>query len=71
MVFFFSGLIGRSWAMVFLSGGYRVKIYDNQPGQASRAIAEIRSVPNWGKSVLWQHTNHFQETQENKRPNRG
>ncbi|XP_053483508.1 lambda-crystallin homolog [Ictalurus furcatus] len=37
-----SGLIGRSWAMVFLSGGYRVKIYDNQPGQASRAIAEIR-----------------------------
>ncbi|KAI5621305.1 lambda-crystallin-like, partial [Silurus asotus] len=37
-----SGLIGRSWAMVFLSGGYRVKIYDNQPGQASGAIAEIR-----------------------------
>ncbi|KAK3569170.1 hypothetical protein QTP86_025988 [Hemibagrus guttatus] len=37
-----SGLIGRSWAMVFISGGYRVKIYDNQPGQASRAIAEIR-----------------------------
>ncbi|KAG9271346.1 hypothetical protein AMEX_G14256 [Astyanax mexicanus] len=41
-VFFFSGLIGRSWAMVFLSGGYKVKIYDNQPGQASRAIAEIK-----------------------------
>uniref|UniRef100_A0A8B9J6C7 L-gulonate 3-dehydrogenase n=1 Tax=Astyanax mexicanus TaxID=7994 RepID=A0A8B9J6C7_ASTMX len=40
--FFFSGLIGRSWAMVFLSGGYKVKIYDNQPGQASRAIAEIK-----------------------------
>ncbi|XP_062861973.1 lambda-crystallin homolog [Trichomycterus rosablanca] len=37
-----SGLIGRSWAMVFLSGGYRVKLYDNQPGQASRAITEIR-----------------------------
>uniref|UniRef100_W5KDH1 L-gulonate 3-dehydrogenase n=1 Tax=Astyanax mexicanus TaxID=7994 RepID=W5KDH1_ASTMX len=37
-----SGLIGRSWAMVFLSGGYKVKIYDNQPGQASRAIAEIK-----------------------------
>uniref|UniRef100_A0A8C1F6W6 L-gulonate 3-dehydrogenase n=1 Tax=Cyprinus carpio carpio TaxID=630221 RepID=A0A8C1F6W6_CYPCA len=37
-----SGLIGRSWAMVFLSGGYMVKIYDNKPGQASGAITEIR-----------------------------
>ncbi|XP_036414067.1 lambda-crystallin homolog [Colossoma macropomum] len=37
-----SGLIGRSWAMVFLSGGYKVKIYDNQPGQALRAITDIR-----------------------------
>ncbi|KAM7406904.1 hypothetical protein PAMA_002885 [Pampus argenteus] len=37
-----SGLIGRSWAMVFASGGYSVKIYDNQPGQAANAIAEIR-----------------------------
>ncbi|KAJ8409907.1 hypothetical protein AAFF_G00209480 [Aldrovandia affinis] len=37
-----SGLIGRSWAMVFLSGGYRVKIYDNQPGQAARAAQEVR-----------------------------
>ncbi|MEQ2228809.1 hypothetical protein ILYODFUR_012506 [Ilyodon furcidens] len=37
-----SGLIGRSWAMVFASGGYRVKIYDNQAGQAARAVLEIR-----------------------------
>ncbi|KAM6970416.1 lambda-crystallin homolog [Aplochiton taeniatus] len=37
-----SGLIGRSWAMVFVSGGYRVKIYDNQPGQAAKAITEVR-----------------------------
>uniref|UniRef100_H3DE05 Crystallin, lambda 1 n=1 Tax=Tetraodon nigroviridis TaxID=99883 RepID=H3DE05_TETNG len=37
-----SGLIGRSWAMVFISGGYNVKIYDNQPGQAAKAITEIR-----------------------------
>ncbi|KAJ8352600.1 hypothetical protein SKAU_G00240760 [Synaphobranchus kaupii] len=36
-----SGLIGRSWAMVFLSGGFRVKIYDCQPGQAASAIQEI------------------------------
>ncbi|XP_058644112.1 lambda-crystallin homolog isoform X2 [Onychostoma macrolepis] len=28
--------------MVFLSGGYMVKIYDNKPGQASGAITEIR-----------------------------
>uniref|UniRef100_A0AAZ1X1T3 Crystallin, lambda 1 n=1 Tax=Oreochromis aureus TaxID=47969 RepID=A0AAZ1X1T3_OREAU len=33
-----SGLIGRSWAMLFVSGGYNVKIYDNQPGQSARAI---------------------------------
>ncbi|XP_015219717.1 lambda-crystallin homolog [Lepisosteus oculatus] len=38
-----SGLIGRSWAMVFVSGGYRVKIYDNQPGQATCAVEEIRT----------------------------
>lgn len=37
-----SGLIGRSWAMVFISGGYTVKIYDNQEGQAAKAITEIR-----------------------------
>ncbi|KAL0963577.1 hypothetical protein UPYG_G00308180 [Umbra pygmaea] len=37
-----SGLIGRSWAMVFMSGGYRVKVYDNQPGQAARAVQEVR-----------------------------
>ncbi|XP_077473994.1 lambda-crystallin homolog [Stigmatopora argus] len=37
-----SGLIGRSWAMVFVSGGYRVKIYDNKPGQAANCINEIQ-----------------------------
>lgn len=37
-----SGLIGRSWSMVFASGGYSVRIYDNQPGQAANAIKEIR-----------------------------
>ncbi|KAG9333385.1 hypothetical protein JZ751_012694 [Albula glossodonta] len=36
-----SGLIGRSWAMVFLSGGFRVKIYDSQSGQAACAIQEV------------------------------
>nr|XP_057939078.1 lambda-crystallin homolog isoform X2 [Doryrhamphus excisus] len=37
-----SGLIGRSWAMVFASGGYSVKMYDNQPGQADKAVTELR-----------------------------
>ncbi|KAM8854971.1 lambda-crystallin homolog isoform 3-T3 [Spinachia spinachia] len=37
-----SGLIGRSWAMVFVSGGHSVKIYDNQPGASAKAVAEIR-----------------------------
>uniref|UniRef100_A0A3P9DFS2 L-gulonate 3-dehydrogenase n=1 Tax=Maylandia zebra TaxID=106582 RepID=A0A3P9DFS2_9CICH len=37
-----SGLIGRSWAMLFVSGGYNVKIYDNQPGQSTKAITEIK-----------------------------
>uniref|UniRef100_A0A3Q3XBI9 Uncharacterized protein n=1 Tax=Mola mola TaxID=94237 RepID=A0A3Q3XBI9_MOLML len=42
IISFCLGLIGRSWAMVFVGGGYRVKIYDNQPGQAAKAITEIR-----------------------------
>lgn len=28
--------------MVFASGGFSVKIYDNQPGQAAKAITEIK-----------------------------
>lgn len=38
----FSGLIGCSWAMVFASGGFGVKIYDNQPEQAAKAITAIK-----------------------------
>ncbi|XP_045560853.1 lambda-crystallin homolog [Salmo salar] len=49
-----SGLIGRSWAMVFMSGGYRVKIYDNQ---AARAFQEVRS-------VLENKAKHLEELQE-------
>lgn len=44
VIFFPSGLIGRSWAMLFVSGGYNVKIYDNQPGQSTKAITEIKWV---------------------------
>lgn len=37
--------------MVFVGGGYRVKIYDNQPGQAAKAITEIRSAFFFDNSV--------------------
>ncbi|XP_072300261.1 lambda-crystallin homolog [Eucyclogobius newberryi] len=37
-----SGLIGRSWALVFISGGLSVKIYDKQPGMAASALSSIR-----------------------------
>ncbi|HZP92239.1 MAG TPA: 3-hydroxyacyl-CoA dehydrogenase [Burkholderiales bacterium] len=36
-----SGLIGRAWAMVFARAGHPVKIYDNVPGAADRALALI------------------------------
>lgn len=55
MYVFFSGLIGRSWAMVFISGGYSVKIYDNQSGQAANAITEIKSVSLHNTEVFVQH----------------
>ncbi|XP_006004077.1 lambda-crystallin homolog isoform X2 [Latimeria chalumnae] len=37
-----SGLIGRSWAMVFASGGYKVKLYDVLQQQVTIALEEIR-----------------------------
>lgn len=37
-----SGLIGRSWALVFISGGLSVKIYDKVPGAASSAVDSLR-----------------------------
>lgn len=37
-----SGLIGRSWALVFISGGISVKLYDKDPGGASSAVDTLR-----------------------------
>ncbi|KAM8977639.1 lambda-crystallin homolog [Pelodytes ibericus] len=37
-----SGLIGRSWAMVFASGGFRVKLYDIVKEQVAAALLDIR-----------------------------
>ncbi|XP_015794723.1 lambda-crystallin [Tetranychus urticae] len=36
-----SGLIGQSWAMIFVSAGYRVQMYDNQPEKVITAIKSI------------------------------
>jgi L-gulonate 3-dehydrogenase len=36
-----SGLIGRAWAMVFARAGHPVRLYDNAPGAAEKALALI------------------------------
>jgi len=36
-----SGLIGRSWAMLFASGGYKVVIYDKDPKVSEAALVNI------------------------------
>lgn len=36
-----SGLIGRAWAMVFARAGHPVRLYDNAPGAANKALGLI------------------------------
>lgn len=36
-----SGLIGRSWAMIFASAGFEVVLFDIQESQVKAALADI------------------------------
>lgn len=36
-----SGLIGRSWAMIFASAGFEVVLFDIQETQVKAALADI------------------------------
>ncbi|XP_053201521.1 lambda-crystallin-like [Panonychus citri] len=36
-----SGLIGQSWAMIFVSAGYKVQLYDNQPEKVIGAVKSL------------------------------
>jgi len=37
-----SGLIGKSWAMLFAGAGYRVVLYDTVESQVTAALADIQ-----------------------------
>lgn len=48
-----SGLIGRSWAMVFARGGHEVALWDQDAAQVDKALAHIaRTLPEMAKAGL-------------------
>lgn len=42
LIFSFSGLIGRSWAMLFAGAGYHVAIFDVDQSRIPEALQDIR-----------------------------
>ena len=48
-----SGLIGRSWAMVFARGGHEVVLWDQDPAQVQKALAHVaRTLPEMAEAGL-------------------
>jgi L-gulonate 3-dehydrogenase len=48
-----SGLIGRSWAMVFARGGHEVVLWDQDPAQVDKALTHIaRTLPDMAEAGL-------------------
>jgi len=39
-----SGLVGRAWAIAFARAGHEIRVYDEVPGQAEKAIAFAREM---------------------------
>ena len=53
-----SGLIGRSWAMVFARGGHEVVLWDQDPAQVEKALAHIAlTLPLMAEAGLIENAN--------------
>ena len=51
-----SGLIGKSWAMIFASEGFNVKLYDVDKNQVAKAIEVIIFI-NYSLRLALRHKN--------------
>lgn len=55
-----SGLIGRSWAIVFARGGHEVMLWDQDPQQLSRALGHIaQTLPDMAEAGLIKSTDQI------------
>ncbi len=39
-----SGIVGKSWAIIFSRSGYRVRLYDNVPSALTTVIPTIKEM---------------------------